>query len=223
MNIKHLPDTQVPPKTHKLHDSLNNGEYKIFDLGSGCLMWRTKELERIVLFYDPSRVVIEFFVGGGSTIYTSDIEHVPRMVVDSDFSKAQMKRAHPSPYFSGRYALEWHGRIEPMEVPFPAYMDQMCVVATIRPDGYVEMRQDGSIVPQLERASNLSDIVFINSTSKPSDDTGLVVFLSGIVGKENLAALVDRMSRAYDLRMEKGEEKPYKPLHLFGNKYRRSL
>lgn len=219
MNNGNLPLIGMSSETHETREiryRLSNGAYGIFELGRGCLTWQTIEPKYTILLYDPSNVFIEFFVGGGSTLSTSDTEHVPRIVVDSAFSKAQMKRAHPSPYFSGRYALEWHGRIEPMEVPFPTYMDQMCVVATIRPDGYVEMRQDGSIVPQLERVSNISDIVFIESASKPSDGTGLVAFLSGVVGKENLAALVNKMSGAYALRMVRGEEVPYNPPHLFG-------
>lgn len=209
--------TKVSAETQDLRYRLSKLVYGTLELGGGCLAWRTVEPERTILFYDPQKVVVEFFIGGGSTDGSSETEHVPRVVVDSAFSKAQMKRAHPSPYSSGRYALEWYGRTEPMEVPFPMYMDQMCVVATIRPDGYVEMRQDGSIVPQLERASNIDDIVFVKSALKPSDDTGLVAFLSGVVGKENLAVLVDKISGAYALRMEKGKEVPYRPLKIFGN------
>lgn len=217
MTATDLPLIRTSSETGGLPYSLSGGAYGLHELGGGCLAWRTLKPERTVLFYDPQKVFVEFFVGGGSTIGMSDPEHVLRMVVDSAFSKAQMKRGHPSPYFSGRYALEWHGRIEPMEVPFPAYIDQTCIVASIRPDGDIEMRSDGSIVPQLERVSNLSDIVFINSALEPSNDEGLAAFLSDVVGRDHLAALVDRMSKAYALRMERGEEAPYRPLKIFGN------
>ena len=137
MKTKNLPLIGVSPETDKLRYRLSNAAYSLFELGGGCLAWRFMEPERTVLLYDPSNVFVEFFIGGGSTITVNDTERASRIVIDSAFSKAQMKRAHSSPYFSGRYAFEWHGKTEPMEVPFPMYMDQTCVVATIRPDGYV--------------------------------------------------------------------------------------
>ena len=205
-------------ETHELRAILNDEINDIFDLGSGCLVWLTKEPEEITLFYDPSRVIVEFFEGGGSTDYDlRDTEHILRMVVDSDFSKAQMKRAHRSPYMSGRYALEWHGKSEPMEVPFPTYMDDMCVSVGIKTDGSVVLRSGGSIVPQLERVANIADIAFVGSTLKTSDDQRLVAFLSGMVDADSLTGLVDRMSGAYALRSERGKEVPYKSLNLFSN------
>ena len=165
------------------------------------------------MLYDPSRVVVEFFVGGGSTTYFDDTRHVHRMFVDSAFSKVQMKRAHRSPYKSGRYALEWHGRQEPMEVPFPLYMDPRCLVAVVQEDSLILPR--GSAVPQLERTSNIENMLFIRSTSEPSTDENLRIFLSDLVPRDRLTELVDRMSGAYALRRERGAERPYQGVRLF--------
>lgn len=216
MGVTQFSSLSGTDKTHELHAGLATAWLGILNLGSGCLAWQTNAPGDITLLYDPGLVTVEFFIGGGSTAYSNgDMEHVPRMVADSEFSKAQMKRAHRSPYLSGRYAFEWHGEARPMEVPFPTYLDPLCVLAIIGRDGSSYMRPDGSIVPQLERISNIADIAFVGSVSKPSENKTLTAFLSGLAGENSLATLVARMDGAYALRMERGREVAYKPLNLF--------
>ncbi len=207
MAIKEAPG--VTGKTTELADAIRQESSGLFDLGSGCLAYQTKQPKEIVLFYDPSRIVVEFFIGAGSTTYFSDPEHVHRMVVDSAGSKAEYKRSHRSPHYSRRYAREWHGQLELMEVPFPLYMDPMCVVAFIQNNG-LYLPHDGSAVPQLAKTSNIADIIFVSTTLIPSTDEDLRAFLSDRVPGDRLAEFVDRMSNAYALRQGRGPEKPYR-------------
>jgi len=201
------------PETSRLREAIARESSELFDLGSGCLAWQTNEGNRL-LFYDPQRVVIEFFVGGGSTTYSPDPEHVHRMVIDSDFSRAEYKRNYRLPHMSSKFANDIYGTMTPMEVPFPLYIDPMCVIAWIQ-EGNLILPRSGSAVPHLERASDIADIVFVKSALEPTTDKDLEAFLFGLVPKDRLTEVIDSMSHAYILRKEAGPAKPYeKPSYL---------
>ena len=208
------PITPENEESLRLRTAISELGSDLLHLPSGILIWRKEENEELIFLYDPDKITVEFFVGGGSTLYSSDNEQVQRVVIDSAFSKAQMKRANKSPYYSGRYAYEWHGETKPKEVPFPHYSDYKCVLGYIHNDSLTI--PDKAIVPLLEKTANMGGITFVGSTVKPKQDKKLRRVLSSLLPDGSLDKVMDKLLVAYDLRQEDGPQKPYSGLSLFG-------
>ncbi len=199
-------------------------ESKVLNLGPGYLVFGVKGHNgdyHHILFYDPGDyprgVRVEFFTGDDSAYYHPDaaIEH--RLAVDSTSSVVRLVRAAGLlPYAS------WDNHKD-KRAPFPMYTDHMCVIAWINPDGSVIIRPEGSIVPHLERTSNISGINFVSLASEPdleslatklhspANQAALQLPLS--INKDGLTQLVGMMASAYKSRAAPAElGQPYTSL-----------
>jgi len=133
--ISQLASEEISDASARLTEGLARRSSDFIIISSGFVAWMAFEPDGSVVanaLGNHQRLYAEFYTGGANTVFSDDPIPKYRGLIDTPFSKAQIRRQERVPRYSYRVGIEHYGVVTAVECPIGMYIDRESVLVSIR-------------------------------------------------------------------------------------------